>query len=180
VVGYSPGLRYRRPVTTPLGHANSSTNDNIMFDLKFIFGEPRHGWMEITIDDSKKKVKLDISDVPCNSILRLAKILLKLLDGSLEEDVEFSLEPEYALWKFKVVNDNLQIDVFPNAARDNPIVFRKKKNKALNRLYKGLRDLEAMSCWKKHNSDEDVWSWDFPSVELAQFKRRRNNTCQKS
>ena len=142
-----------------------------MNDVKFKFDEPKHGWMNVRVSDGEHEVSLVISDVPCNSIYKLAYILLSLQSGSQSEEVEFSLEPEYALWKFITQDDDLEIHVFSSSSRNNPKVFRGKRRKVINRLYKGLRDLEALPCWKEPGTI-NIWSWEFPSHELNQFKTR--------
>jgi len=132
-----------------------------------------HGWMHVSISDGSKIVDLVISDVPCNSIYKLADILLNLQSGLLNEEVDFSLEPEYALWKFIVSGDDLKIEVFPDSKCETPIVFIGRKEKTINRLYKGLRDLESNPVWKNTELSNSVWSWDFPSRELNMFKANR-------
>ena len=113
-----------------------------------------------------------ISDVPCNSIYKLADILLSLQSGMQSEEVEFSLEPDYALWKFTIQGNDLELLVFPDSGRDEPIVFKCGKEKLIKRLYKALRDLEALQCWQEPQAINTVWSWEFPSHELNEFKAR--------
>jgi hypothetical protein len=69
--------------------------------LNLQFGTPEHGWMEIVMSSSANATELVVSDVPCNSLYGLTKILLNLIEGGTEEIVEWSLEPEYSKWIFK-------------------------------------------------------------------------------
>jgi len=115
-----------------------------MSELKFKFGVPEHGWMALSITDGEREEVMEISDVPCNSVLGLADILLSLQSGSKTEEVEFSLEPDFALWKFIDQSGELEIHVFPDSGRDKPSVFKGERRKVINRLYKALRDLESL------------------------------------
>jgi hypothetical protein len=146
-----------------------------MNDLNFKFDAPEHGWMDICVADEERKVSLVISDVPCNSIYKLVDILLGLQAGRKSEEVEFSLEPDYALWKFITKGDNLEILVFPSASRNSPNVFRGKREIVIHRLYKALKDLESLQCWKEPSATTKIWSWKFPSQELNKFKAKAKN-----
>ena len=68
-----------------------------MEKLNINFGTPEQGWMEILISSPSDKISLNVSDVPCDSLDGLVKVLTRLLEGNTEEVVEWSLEPEYAL-----------------------------------------------------------------------------------
>jgi len=78
-----------------------------MNEVKFKFDEPRHGWMDIRISDNDKSISLDISDMPCDSINQLVDVLLGIQSGVISQEVEFSLEPEYARWRFQIEDENL-------------------------------------------------------------------------
>ena len=141
-----------------------------MSDVRFKFGIPRHGWMDVMVSDGEQKISLDISDVPFDSIHDLTGVLLGLQAGMLNEEVKFSLEPEFALWRFTVKGSDLVLEIFPDSGRDSPITFKGQKAEIVKRLYKALRDLESLPCWKNPDNLDPVWSWDFPSSELRKFK----------
>jgi len=143
-----------------------------MSELQFKFGVPEHGWMDLSIADGEREVVMVISDVPCNSVCKLADTLLSLQSGSKIEEVEFSLEPDFGLWKFIDIGRELEINVFPGSGRDKPNVFKGERIKVIYRLYKALRDLESLKCWKDPQAIRNTWSWAFPSKELNQFKAR--------
>lgn len=143
-----------------------------MNELKFIFEAPEHGWMDVTVSDGSKEISLVVSDVPCNSLHKLANILLGLQSGAKSEEVEFSLEPDFALWKFQAKDEELELYVYPNSSGNNPVLFIGKREKVIHRLYKALRDLESLSCWKESNAMSNIWSWEFPSKELNLFSTR--------
>ena len=113
-----------------------------MNELRIAFGIPSEGWLELTISNQNQRIILDISDVPCDSINELAKTFVNLQSGSKIEEVEFSLEPDFALWRFISFEDEMQINVFPNASRDRPVIFKDNRKKLLNRIYQALKDLE--------------------------------------
>ena len=141
-----------------------------MIETKFKFSAPEHGWMEVSAGNSEIEVTIDISDVPIDSICNLAAALLRLQAGSKKEEIEFSLEPQTALWIFEVVNEQLMLSVYPDSSRDNPVLFQGSKERTLHNLYNSLRDLESFSCWDKLDAINTVWSWEFPSGELNKFK----------
>ena len=143
-----------------------------MNELIFKFDEPEHGWMDLSIADGEREVVMVISDVPCNSVYKLADILLSLQSGSKAEEVEFSLEPDFALWKFIDLSGKLEIHVFPDSGRDKPSVFKGERVKVIHRLYKALKDLESLQCWKTPEATNSNWSWEFPYQELNQFRTR--------
>ena len=138
--------------------------------MHFKFSEPEHGWMIITVGNSEKELSHDISDVPCNSLESLAIALSKLNKGSKYEKIEFSLEPEYAVWEFEVLEQELILKISPDSSRDENITFRGNKDIILHRIYKGLRDLETYPFWKSTDLRDSKWSWEFPSKELNEFK----------
>ena len=140
--------------------------------VNFSFGVPEHGWLEFKISDIKNEVVLDTSDVPNNHLQELTIALNRLREGSLQEEVEFSLEPDFALCRFKVNNEFIDIEIYPNGSRLNPIQFSGLRSKVMHSVYKSLRDLESLDIWKHPDCDEKYWSWNFPHSELNAFKNR--------
>ena len=138
--------------------------------MHFKFSEPEHGWMIVTVGNPEKELTHDISDVPCNSIENLAIALLKLKKGSKTEKIEFSLEPEFALWVFEVNKQEIILKIYPDSGRDEPVTFRGDKDKILHLIYTSLRDLESYPFWNNADLRDSKWSWEFPSMELNKFK----------
>lgn len=144
-----------------------------MNDLRIEFGTPTEGWLELTISNQSERITLDISDVPNDPINELANIIVNLQSGNKIEEVEFSLEPEFALWRFILLGEELQIHVFPNASRDKPVIFKGAREKVICRVYKALKDLEALPCWQDPDDMVNVWSWDFPSKTLSKYRNHK-------
>ena len=84
--------------------------------------------------------------------------------------MKFSLEPDFALCRFKVRGGHIDVEVYPNASRSNPVRFSGLKKKVLHSLYKSLRDLESLDCWKHPECDKVIWSWGFPHQELDRYQ----------
>ncbi|WP_413190351.1 hypothetical protein [Psychrobacter sp. AT9] len=143
-----------------------------MNTVKIEFGVPVDGWLELTISNQSQCITLDISDVPCDSISELAKAVINLQFGSKTEEVEFSLEPDFALWRFISFADELQIQVFPNSSRGKPFIFKGTREEVLYNLYKALKELETESFMQDPDDMMHVWSWDFPSITLNKYSRR--------
>lgn len=146
-----------------------------MNEVKFEFNAPEHGWMDISIGDGEREVTLVISDVPCNSLYKLADILLGLQSGNMSDEVEFSLEPDFAVWKFMTKENEIEVHVFPNSSCKDSTVFSGERGKVIHHLYKALRDLESLPCWKDPAATSSIWSWEFPSKELNWFNARAKN-----
>lgn len=104
--------------------------------------------MEISVSDTEKEVCLIVSHFPMNSIYDLAQALLRLQSGSKIEEVEFSLEPDFALWVLEVIGEKLSLSVYPDSRRAR----------------------ESLSCWNKSDALESIWSWEFPTRELNEYK----------
>lgn len=126
--------------------------------------------MDIYISDESKTIALDISDVPCNSIGKLADTLLNLQSGQKNSDVEFSLEPGYALWRFSISDDSINVEVYPDSKCKDPVIFIGNKEKTLHTLHQALRKLEASLSWNDSKLLSSTWSWDFPSKALDVFE----------
>jgi len=141
-----------------------------MNQVKFKFGEPEHGWIDFKIIDCENQIAFDISDVPNNCLESLAFVLNRLQEGAIEQEVELSLEPTFAILRFKVNGKALNLEVFPDQDGINSIKFTGSKNKILNQLYKGLKDLGSLRCWQAKDALENIWSWEFPYEELNKYK----------
>ncbi|WLP95655.1 hypothetical protein [Psychrobacter sp. M13] len=144
-----------------------------MNTVKIEFGVPVDGWLELTISNQSQCIILDISDVSCDSISELAKAVINLQLGSKTEEVEFSLEPDFALWRFISFTDELQIQVFPNSSCGKPFIFKGTREEVLDNLYEALKDFETESFRQSPDDMMHVWSWDFPSTTLNKYSRRR-------
>ena len=133
-----------------------------MSKVRVEFSPPRHGWIEVKVSDGSQEVELVVSDVPCDSLSDLVGSLGKLVDGSELEEVEWSLEPEYALWRFKQLDDAIRLEVYPTNNRSNCLVFEEGGLLIVRRIAKGLSDLAVVSEWPQKEVDNRVWSWEFP------------------
>ena len=143
-----------------------------MEKLNINFGIPEHGWMEIILSSPSAKISSNVSDVPCDSLYSLIKALLQLTEGSNEEIVEWSLEPDYMEWIFKQNGNDIELAV-KNPSDSNPtFIYMGEAQKLIHRFYKSLRDLEANQIWQQPDLTERIWSWKFPSSLLATLKQK--------
>lgn len=140
--------------------------------MKFNFGVPHSGWFEFKISDFEKEVVLIVSHTPNNCLESLAIAMNRLRVGSVLEEVEFSLEPDFALCRFTLNNESIDLEVYPNDSRVNPVKFSALTSKVTYSLYKSLRDLEACECWETPGCDKTIWSWAFPHKELDVYKTK--------
>ena len=144
----------------------------IMGKVKVSFSTPIHGWMDVNVSDGRNEVKLDVSDAGCDSLEMLVFAMTRILDGSREESVDWVLEPEYANWVFKHNDECIQLLIYSERACEEPIVFEESDMRIIQRVCKGLSDLEAAGGWDAADSSETVWSWDFPTVDFMKLKNR--------
>ena len=63
--------------------------------------DPEHGWIEITFGEESVSHILTASDVPNDGLRELAAATSLLLAGSMDETVEFSLEPDFATCRLR-------------------------------------------------------------------------------
>ena len=136
------------------------------------FGTPKYGWMEIQLSSPDKEIMLNVSDVPCDSLNSLIKVLTKLLEGSAEEVVEWSLEPEYAAWTFKRKDNEIELSVSCPAGSTPVLIFKSEAVNMIQRISKSLRELEVNPVWKEDDASERIWSWDFPSNLLKLLEKK--------
>lgn len=143
-----------------------------MEKLNINFGTPEQGWMEILISSPSDEISLNVSDVPCDSLDRLVKLLTRLLEGSTEEVVEWSLEPEYALWLFKRAGDEIELSVKTPGDSLTGFNFRCEASKLIHRIYKSLWDLKVDPVWEDKGVKESAWSWDFPGDRFMALREK--------
>jgi hypothetical protein len=133
------------------------------------FDPPENGWMRVQVND----VELDVSDVPCDSLFQLTTVLARLLLGSSSEVVEWSLEPEYAKWKFDRSGDALEFRVQETSRSDAVLIERGSTDRVLDQIMTALGMLGSNPCWAQDDSGSRIWSWPFPSAELERLKTTR-------
>ena len=139
------------------------------------FGTPRHGWMEIQLSSPDRKIMLNVSDVPCDSLYSLVKVLTKLLEGSTEEVVEWSLEPEYAAWTFKRKDNEIELSVSCPVGSTPVLIFQCEAVNMIQRISESLRELGADPVWKEDDASSRIWSWDFPNILLELLVQKLTN-----
>jgi hypothetical protein len=125
---------------------------------------PEHGWIDITFGDEPESYTVVASDVPNDCLRDLAAATSLLLDGSTDETVEFSLEPDFANCHLHrgfdsvvvTVKDPFQVTVFQGTF-------------PLRAFAQKLRDelLRIEPCY----SDGTSWTQPFPHDEVAQLPR---------
>jgi len=133
------------------------------------FDTPKHGWMRVQVED----IELNVSDVPCDSLLHLTSVIARVMSGSPSESVEWSLEPEYAKWLFDRSGDELEFRVEADSRSVATLVERGSVEHILDQIISALSDLQVNPCWSQDGSGTRIWSWPFPSTELKRLKEKR-------
>jgi len=143
-----------------------------MEKLNIKFGTPEHGWMVIDLSSLSDQISSTVSDVPCDSLYELVRALVKLEEGSSEEAVEWSLEPEYVQWVFRRSGCEIEFSVINPDSSTPVFIYKNKASKLIHRFYKSLKDLETNPVWQELDVAERIWSWAFPSSLLSTLKQK--------
>ena len=124
------------------------------------FSQPQHGWIEIEIRTDHGNHKVVASDVPNDCIRELVEATVRLLSGSGSEQVQFSLEPDYATWRLQRLGLELRVavlepkDVEPVFEASFPVVaFAKRLAFECKRIQPSFAKVGA-------------WSSDYPRREV--------------
>lgn len=76
------------------------------------FSDPSHGWIDISIGSGSERHTLTVSDMPNDCMGELAAATTRLIAGSGEERIEFSLEPDFATLCLTLATDLVQLRLF--------------------------------------------------------------------
>lgn len=125
------------------------------------FSDPSHGWIDITFgvppDDY---TLLGASDVPNDCLHELAEATVRLLHGSAEQSVHFSLEPGFAVCRLVRDIDMMQLTLcLPH--HDTPVFESSFPLKAFARRLR----LELLRIKDRYTA-KDGWSQAFPEREV--------------
>lgn len=148
-----------------------------MRDFHIEFGAPADGWMTIKVVEGDQEWQRDVSDVPRDSIRSFISSLSMLIQGSTETTVDWSLEPDYAQWRF--LKNGSSVDfVIKDSQRANPrLIYRGSVCDVVHRMMKALGDLAAAPCWSDSKRSGAEWSWPFPEPELLRLRTTWVATC---
>ena len=128
--------------------------------------------MGITVSSNDNTHSFDVSDAPLDSLDLLTTALLRLLDGSTREDIEWYLEPQWVSWRFEVHDDQLELQILQTDSPNSLFIISAEKTELINQLVKGLEVLHNQPCWTQPRADEVTWSWMFPSEKLHALLRK--------
>jgi len=109
--------------------------------------------------------KVDVSDVPCDSLNGLIMAMRKFVAGSEEEEVEWSLEPGYEKWYFERENDATCFRIVDG--RGIEVLLVTNGISLVSNIVEKLGDLQ--NKWKD-DPEYRNWSWDFPSELLDKLR----------
>jgi hypothetical protein len=144
-----------------------------MNELTLAFAVPEHGWLVVTLGRrgpggaAPEERRVDASDVPCDSLDQLAVAMCRLLDGAAEAEMEWSLEPAYEVWRFRVEpgagadEAPVHVDVGVPPAKLHTFAVVPRRALALL-VWRALRRLQQEPAWQSPGAS-DLWSWPFPA-----------------
>jgi hypothetical protein len=128
--------------------------------VKFRFNPEGNGWMDVEICYEQKTSRNLVSDVPLDSINCLVETIIRLLNGSKREVLEWSLEPDFWIWNFVKAGENITFTFEINGTKEIVHIYTEI---LMMELYRSLRLLESKF---KVTEDVKLWSWDFPHEKL--------------
>lgn len=117
--------------------------------------------------------ELDVSDVPCDSLLLLTRALERILSGSGTEVVDWSLEPEYANWIFEREGDELVLHLKEHSGAKSALVEKASVGIVVDEILSALGTLAIDPCWAMDADEFRNWSWPFPFAEFERLKTQR-------
>lgn len=123
--------------------------------------EPVHGWIDITFGQEPDCYTLTASDVPNDCLRDLPGATSRLLQGSTEEIVEFSLEPDFARCLLRRDSDSVSI-VIHHPDHDSPVFAGAFPLQAFARRVR----FELLRIEPRYSAD-DGWTQPFPDREVA-------------
>ncbi len=138
------------------------------------FGTPHHGWLDVALvhrDEQSGRLDthaIDVSDVPCDSLAQLADAACSLLEGRDEARVDWSLEPAFDVWLFRLTEpDCVELRIGTESSREAPKLFAVSSASELaTAFWRGMRRLESDPIWHDTRALE-AWSSAFPTEKLA-------------
>ena len=138
------------------------------------FGTPQHGWLDVVLvhrDEQSGRIDthaIVVSDVPCDSLAQLADAACSLLEGRDEARVEWSLEPAYDVWLFRLTEPDLvELRIGTESSRKAPKLFAVSSAYELaTAFWRGMRRLESDPIWRDTQAFE-AWSSAFPNEKVA-------------
>jgi hypothetical protein len=129
------------------------------------FGEPTHGWIDVTFRDGVNSYTATVSDVPNDCLRDLAAATSRLLSWSAPETVEFSLEPDFLRCDMVCDGDTLHFSVFepeleaPAFSAAFPL-----------RAFAAQLHAEMLRIRPRYEA-EDGWTQVFPELEVSNLVR---------
>ena len=75
------------------------------------FSEPRNGWMQITFTGDGTDYTVVVSAVPSDCVRDLVKATIQILSGSIADQVQFSLEPDYATCHLRRDGEDVRVSI---------------------------------------------------------------------
>ncbi len=127
----------------------------------FHLSEPKHGWIDVTFEDSPDAITLTVSDVPNDCLCDLAAATARLLQHSTRETIQFSLEPEFVSCELHRDSDTVRV-VVKHPGRDDTDFDTKFPLHAFARRVR----LELLRIQARYSA-EDGWTRPFPAREVA-------------
>lgn len=126
------------------------------------FSDPSHGWIDITFGAPPDDYTLvGASDVPNDCLHELAAATVRLLHGSTEQSVRFSLEPDFAICS--LVRDKHTMHLTLRLPSDPTPVF--ESSFPLKAFARRLR-FELLRIRERYSAN-DGWTQTFPEYEVS-------------
>lgn len=123
--------------------------------------DPSHGWIDVTFGQEPDTCTLTVSDVPNDCLRDFAAATSRLLAGSVDEIVEFSLEPGFALCRLRRESKEVRVVVSQDGQSQSLFEAFCPLSSFANRLRSELLRIESAY------TDLNGWSQPFPHREVA-------------
>jgi hypothetical protein len=127
----------------------------------FHLSEPKHGWVDVTFGAPPDFLTLTVSDVPNDCLRDFAAAIARLIRHSTYEEVQFSLEPDFASCELHRDADALRV-VIRDPRLHDPVF---DSTFPLNPFARRVR-FELLRIQPRYSAN-DGWTQPFPDQEVA-------------
>lgn len=133
--------------------------------FEITFGTPVHGWLVVDVSFGNVFISAEVAD-GLDTITDLLSALYRISNGSTEEEVAWPNEPDYYVWTFKVIGEQLIFCITdPN---DKKFTFEGELKTSLRIFVSSLTRLSKNPVWSV-DKNQIAWAFEFPYQKLREL-----------
>jgi hypothetical protein len=121
--------------------------------------------LPLSIADGDRRVDIQASDVPFDSLRMLVMATLDIVEGRPQSQVMWSLEPMNAPWIFQREGERVQLHIV-SGDRASLVMYANSPKEFGLAIWRALRNIESDPVWARAVADR-LWKHPFPRLEVA-------------